>query len=189
MKKLFFLLVLVTTFRGLAQTSAEVKPRKNAFYFELLGNAQFYSFNYERLFSLSERTRLAARLGCGVMFLADMPDEGEEMAYALFPLELNFLFGKGSHNLELGLGHTYNTQVYALQDFNAPGPVNPIFYHRHYITSRVGYRFQRPGRRFLFRVGILPEMIYRPGYEEVPWGDFKKKQFVLWGGLSLGRVF
>lgn len=188
MKKLLSLLILFAAYLGQSQTNAGVKQRRNAFYFELLGNAQFYSFNYERLFSLNEKTLLAARVGCGVMLMGDMPDEGEELAYALFPLEFNFLFGKGSHNLELGVGHTYNTQVYA-QYFNTPGPVAPIFYHRHYITSRVGYRFQRPGHRFLLRAGLLPEMIYRPGYVEVPSSDFKKKQLVLWGGLSLGWMF
>ena len=170
------------------QSDSTLELKKNAIYFELFGNGLFYSFNYERMFYQERNIRLGGRIGLSVIPFADWGDEGEEMVLGMFPLEINLLMGKQKNFLETGIGHTYNTQVYR-EDIMDSGLVELTHYHRHSLSLRIGYRFQKPNGKFLFRIAALPQLIYRPGFINVPNGQFRKYEFSVWGGVTFGRAF
>lgn len=194
---LFFFLLLISrtscyckTLYSQSAIDTTFKLKKNALYFELFGNGLFYSFNYERMFYQKNNLHFDGRMGFSVIPFADWGDEGEEAILAMFPVEVNMLIGKRKNFLETGICHTYNTQVYRVyHDIASTNEIEFTNYHRHSLSLRIGYRFQKPGGKFLFRIAALPQLIYRPGFVVVPGGHFKKFEPAIWGGITFGCAF
>jgi hypothetical protein len=110
--------------------------KKNTFFFESLGNGFLYSFNYDRIYSVNEKYRMAARIGIAVT----------PWWYSI-PSEVSWLRGRENNYLEVGMGFT---------------PINTIYKGTNkkeftFITAvRVGYRHQKHDGGFFFKTGILP---------------------------------
>ena len=118
------------------QVSAQVTSR-NAVFAELGGNGYYYSLNYERTFSKN----LLIRAGIGAA-----------SKNLIVPVLAGKCIGKGNHFLELSAGVTFATGK-----ADSPG-----FEESSYTTQQlfavafIGYRFQKPEKKFLFRVGYTP---------------------------------
>ncbi|MFQ5652595.1 MAG: hypothetical protein ACE5IY_21895 [bacterium] len=155
------LLVMTLPDNSFAQPA---RTDRNSVYIELLGNGLLYSINYDRMFSESVGGRI------GIMYFGAAEVDGDEdVNLTVVPVMANYLVGKGTHRLELGLGALL---VFAARDFDEKG--GAVDEQGVAGTATVGYRFQPLNGGFLFRAGVTP--------------IFSDK-VSLWGGLSLGYGF
>ena len=133
---------------------------KNSYYFEILGNAFLYSVNFDRIVYEKEKFKIASRIGITYMpyweGLTEVKGPG-------IPLELNFLFGKRSNLLELGLGATYFYFTEPYWDRKK--------YHFLMENLRFGYRHQKEEGGFLFRIAIVPISTFQidPEFDDDGW--------------------
>lgn len=160
---LLLLLLPLTAGDATAQEAAPPVTARNAFYVELLGNGLFYSMNYDRLFT----DQVSGRVG--LMFLGAASDEGSAAVTAT-PLMVNYLFGRGNSHFEAGVGILVVSG--AVDD--VPGEEDQSF-SGAIGTGTLGYRYQRPGGGFVFRVGLTP--------------FFSTQAFGPWFGISFGYGF
>lgn len=156
MKKAFVLVIILMT---CCNVSSQGQRLKNAVFIELIGNGGLYSLNYEYQF---------LNKGLGRVGICIYPEA------VTVPIMLGQLVGQLKDFLELGVG------------------VTPIFYDGGsesnsgkalFLTGTIGYRYQKPDGRFLFRIGFTPLInIYEPNNE-----DFDS--FIPLGGISFGFRF
>ncbi len=140
-----------TTCNGQNQDSICLK--KNTFYIEGLGNAGLglYSLNYERKLYENKNGFLALRAGLSCTY------------EWFFPLSINGVFGEENHHTEVGLGKTLCFKVPLINKHGAK--LDKDFSS---ITANVMYRYQKPGGRFIFRIGWTPVLYYN--YIRPSWG-------------------
>ena len=134
---------------------------KQSVFFELGGNAYYYSINYERQWAKG----LAGRIGA---------------AYAhntfILPLTMGRIYGKAQHHFEFSAG-----AAVARKSELARRP-------RYFIdiTGFIGYRFQKPEGKLFFRAGFTPLWeVYETDYPV----DLLHSPFYPWGGIGLGARF
>ena len=76
--------------------------RKNAFYFEILGNAAVWSINYERIMPIEKKLAVFLRIGGNEYHGADTNDLSFNLIGAA-----GILYGGPKHFLDTGIGYTY----------------------------------------------------------------------------------
>lgn len=130
---------------------------KNNVQLELFGSAGLYSINYERIIFNQNKYKTVGELGFSRIPIS----EGNGMS---FPISINQLISFQRHHIELGVGATPNY----VSDYLYPG------WDIHY-SARIGYRYQKPHRRFIFRAGVVPIFAF-PGYG-------------IWGAVNFGYGF
>lgn len=178
---LFLVLVvaLANSFEARAQSKVETFTAKNAVYLDLGGNAGQYAFTYGRL--IYQKSALKVMVSVGFSLWADHV-EGSIVFNPAVPLEVSGFIGSANHHLELGLGVTphlatslyFNSETLELEDKVVFGSLIPL---------RIGYRYQKPGGGFFFRVGYTP-------FFKVPTGGIEDWVFTpIFAGLSIGKSF
>ncbi|MFD3000757.1 hypothetical protein ACFS7Z_10325 [Pontibacter toksunensis] len=112
----------------------------SAFYVEVGGNSDVYSFNYDRVLYQREKFKTAARVGLGtnLFFLED-----EKTLYPVMPLELMALVGNNRKHFEGGLGYTRRLT-------DDPDLLQSMYF------ARLGFRYQVPRGGLLVRVAFTP---------------------------------
>jgi hypothetical protein len=139
---------------------------KNSIQMELFGHGLFYSLNYERIIFNGESLKTSGQVG-----LAYYPPK-TDVRDVWIPVIINELFSYEKHHLEFGVGYVFiNEGIRTLENKVISREWNGI------ITGRVGYRYQKPTGRFIFRAGFTP--LY-----EHDGNDFHPL-----GGLSFGYNF
>ena len=138
------LVALLATAGNASAQSRALPSAPNAVYLELAGNGLLYSLNYDRLLTRN----IAARVGfMGLGAATDSVSGGVVAA----PLMVSYLFGEGNSHFETGLGVMLAAgaidEVGEMQDEGFSGAIG---------TATLGYRYQRPGGGFLFRIGVTP---------------------------------
>lgn len=176
-----------------AQGGGPIKVGKNILYVEWYGNGVYYSLNYEKMLPQHSSHQQCVRVGA-MTYPSVYTNGGWIFA---FPIETNFLFGKRTKKLEIGVGNTFTTgKFYHYANHPTKGYVKD-YYSQFILTGRVGYRLYSQGG-FVFRGGIIPMLVYKPGYiPETPdspiFGIARKnpKTFDAWisFGLSFGYSF
>lgn len=140
----------------LAVTAGASAQSRNVAYLELGGNGIIPTINYER--QLSER--LFGRIGFS--FVASSESDGDEDLTFVVPVAVNYLtHPAGNHHLEAGAGLTWivgDAQDLWDQDDDEISNLAG--------TTNFGYRYQKPGRGFVFRAGLTP-IIFDGGI--APW--------------------
>ena len=137
------LLLLLT-----AATAHAQQPPRNAAYVEIGGNGLLPTINYERRFT----DRWAGRIGFTVV-TGEEADGDTDVTYGL-PVMANFIsHPAGNHHVEAGGGLLF--VVGDAQEF-APGDEDDEQIANAALTGLAGYRYQRPGRGFVFRAGFTP---------------------------------
>jgi hypothetical protein len=152
-----------TLFLSLVLAAGAAAQARNVAYLELGGSGIIPTFNYER--QLSER--LFGRVGFS--FVTSEQSDGEDDLTFVFPVAVNYLtHPAGNHHFEAGAGLTWITgdEQDLWEDDDDEQISNLVG------TANFGYRYQKPGRGFVFRAGMVP--ILHDG-ELAPWA-----------GLSLG---
>lgn len=144
---------------------------KNGVFLELAGNGGPYSINYERQLYNS----IAGRIGFTYL--------GNDL---LFPISIGKIFGEGSHHFEINLGLTlYHYRVPVQYKNSTQQQLSFDWFNSLYITSFVGYRYQKSDKRFFYRCGFSPLWRF---YNSDPESN-TLYQFIPWGGISVGYRF
>ena len=150
--------ILLTLILSVAFGQIDFEKRKSI-YLELAGSSGLGSINYENLFLQKNNIELTWRAG-----LSLAPIDKNNGTGVVFPLMINFLTGKNSHQLELGLGQgitiTTKGRFFSL------------------TTAAVGYRYQPESSKWFYRATYTPLISYLV--------DFQIQQ---WGGVSIGYTF
>jgi hypothetical protein len=144
---------------------------KNGVFLELAGNGGSYSINYERQLYNS----IAGRVGFTYL--------GNDL---LFPISIGKAFGAGTHHFEINLGFTFYHYSVPVQYKNGiQQQLSFDWFNSLYLTSFVGYRYQKPDKRFFYRCGFSPLWRF---YNSDPDSN-TLYQFIPWGGMSAGYRF
>ena len=144
------------------QESSTESYNMKAIYFEILGNAFAYSFNFDMRFTRSDRG-IGGRIGIGY---TDFP-EGDSLLTV--PVMINYLLGKNSKYLEVAAGIVYVNGEHFL---NKLGSTDDVIYG----TFTFAFRYQPVDNGFFFKAGLTP-VLGREGF--IPY----------WAGLALGYAF
>lgn len=145
--------------------------RPNAVYLELLGNGGLFSLNYERAVRPAVRVRIGAAAWTAESFWSDATTR-----IRTFPLMLHVLPGGGAHHLEAAIGLLPGHRG---RDRHA-GQSGPFVS----LIGLIGYRYEPPGGRFVFRTGVTP--FYGLGDPAVAYPD---EGFLPSIGVSFGARF
>ncbi|MGB9773590.1 MAG: hypothetical protein ACP5JH_09620 [Bacteroidota bacterium] len=148
--------------------------RRNAVYIEGLGQGILYSINYEHRLT----PHISLRAGFthwSLPFIFIFP---LKVGMTGFPIMGNYLSGKSSHHLELGIGAvpfivTVPEQTTIFGTELKGEEVGVLILG----TTTIGYRYQPRGGGFVFRIGFTP--LFPLSFEKV----------LLSGGISLGYAF
>lgn len=158
--------------------------RLNSVQFELLGNGGHYSLNYERILVNGPRFKTAARIGAAVwsppIFVQGMLPE------LWMPMLVNEQISFGSHHLQGGAGLLLTNFVdFPGTNFRFVENGGRVVYP--YATGELGYRFQRPECRLMFKLSYTPfYRLYttREFFENALGGRWGHS-----GGLAVGYAF
>ena len=135
----FLLLFLIKPF--FAQKDSAHFFLKKSIYLEFLGNSPttFYSFNYEHYIFSIKKNHLVIRLGLSYLW-------GSFKIYNA-PILLNYVMGEKNNHFEMGAGIAieHDTRTISRQ------PQTYVF-----PTFSIGYRYQKPTGKFIFRAGFTP---------------------------------
>jgi hypothetical protein len=145
--------------------------RAHAAYVELLGNGGLYSVNYERALTPALRVRLGAGAWTSESFWSDA-----QTRFRTFPMMLQIVPGGGAHHLEAGIGVLPGLRGRE-RDVGESGSFVSLI-------GVVGYRYEPPQRRFVFRAGFAP--FYGFGDSSIAYPE---AGFLPSLGLSFGARF
>ena len=188
-KLLLSCFIIVAFFSKVIAQGGPTKVGKNVFYAEWYGNGIYYSLNYEK--TLRQRTSRMQCVRVGAMIYPSVYTRNGWIF--AFPFETNFLFGKRTKKLELGFGNTFTTgKFYHMADHPKKGFIKD-YYQQFILTGRIGYRVYSEGG-FVFRGGILPLLVYKPGYvpetrDSAVFGSLRKNPKTFDVGISCGLSF
>lgn len=178
LKLIAALALMLATFTMAAQDTqepVETQQRSDqSLSLELFGAHNTIGINYDRRFKGHDG--LGFRVGIGYAY--------SESSYFLFgsynihgiaaPLEINYLLGRGRHQLELGFGTSLgfyreklHAPYYQIPYGNDSYGSYDITYKRstfgYFMYGNIGYRLQT-NRGFQFRVGITPSVNFGDKY-------------------------
>jgi hypothetical protein len=150
------------------QSSDTIGINLNSLNIELFGNSIYaYSINYERVFFPERFLKYSFSFG-NSYFINRQPNYMELM----FVSKLNCLLGKSiKHNIETGIG--YNL-IFSNKEYKNDNRFD------YYYLVRLGYRYQQPNGRFLFKVAFSPYQLVSSGW----YFDWEP-----WGGIAIGWTF
>ena len=164
----FILILVVITTQKLHGQSTEIsegkiKVRKNTIFLELYGNGYHGSINYERILPINRMGAIGLRVGIGSIHGLD--NSGYRQLYPVVPLECNYIIGGHGHYMDVGIGYSH------IQHYT----------YKYLLVYRLGYRYQSPTGRILFRFGFTPlHWINKYG----PPNDLER-----YFGISVGTAF
>jgi hypothetical protein len=161
-------IIVFATFTAFCQERVTLPfefQHKNSIQLELFGHGAFYSVNYERILLNGEKFKTTGQAG-----FAWYPPATDVREFWL-PFSINELVSFNQHHVEFGLGTAFtNEEMQRLTGENTRD-------WSTFLTGRVGYRYQKPEGRFIFRIGFTP-LYELDGNELQPWG-----------GVSFGYSF
>lgn len=136
--------ILCFLIAGIEGKAQDVHYAKNSIYLELGGNGGIYSFNYERNFLKS----INCRAGFSY-YSQSWGFSSGTIKTRTVPLTITWMSGKKANHFEIGGGVLFKNEHKELDD---------VDYFNKFIdiTAFVGYRYQKPGGGYLFRIGLTP---------------------------------
>jgi hypothetical protein len=164
---------------------AQTKLAKHSLYAELSGWG-YATINYEYLAWQQDKHKIGLRAGLFGIPTTVGKNTGPFPSYTRMAwsgaLGANYLRGTGNHRLELGITYTY--QRYHLLNgrrewdtFYDPFYEVPLLDNTfvelkqyHFLSARVGYRYQKPSGGLVFRAGITPITQFLSSYQDYTLG-------------------
>jgi hypothetical protein len=148
MKQNFLLLLLFLSIfsKVFASDTTLIFHKKNTLFLEGGGKGRYYSLNYDRLFKQGKKLIYSWRAG-----------------FSILPHDLSIPFAisaftRGSqHHMEFSLGITPY-----LKDYKTFLQKNDLSDKQFYITSGIGYRYQKLDGGFFFTAGLDPLIFMDP---------------------------
>ncbi len=176
--------IFVFSFAQAQEVSEDtLKLARHSVFVELGGNAGLYSLNYDRLLHRGKWFHTSARAGIYYNWWA-----GGRLG---IPLEVNGLFGRKKHFLEMGVSLVYNHGLDPIVHKADPAvPTSEDIYANFsnlLAIGRLGYRFQKPQGGFFFRAAYTPYTTIWSGIPDTKRGLFSVRWY--WFGISVGRSF
>jgi len=167
MKKIITLLIFLNYLFNPAQSQETEKSHKNfsnlnSVQFEIMGGGGFYSLNYERIIFNGQNFKTTGQIG-----LSFYPRFIVSYETFIIPISLNEIISFNKNHIEFGLGGSIINEDLFRKNERSWG---------YLLTGRLGYRYQKPEGKFLFRAGFVPLFNFL--------GDFYP-----WGALSIGYSF
>jgi len=174
---------LILTSGAYAQNS-----KKNSIYIEALGNAVFYSINYDRTFKVSEHLNLIPRVGFMYFPLTSFKSNRDYSDVSI-PLELNLTWHKNpaTKNFpELGLGLNFIGMIdgYSLDESGSKENISTRF--GRVTTLRAGFRHQKREGGLMYRAGLLTPITQDKFSENKVGDDIFYRLYI---GFSVGYTF
>jgi hypothetical protein len=158
---------------------------KNSIQFDVGGHGLFYSLNYERILLNGNNFKTAAQAGISYY------PASTGIRDVWIPISINELYTIGNHHIEFGLG------IVPIREAARDADNNPRYWFWSGLFSgRIGYRYQKPGGRFLFRAGFTP--VVESGLEYTHLGESMDRtytwvsgfrEFIPLAGVSIGYAF
>jgi hypothetical protein len=160
--KIRIALVFLTLCASLGSATSQ-SQYKNGIFAEIGGNAYWYSINYER--QLPKTVVLRGGLGYA------------ERSYWI-PITVEKIYGKKNHHFDVGGG---------LLVINYYQTNNGVPTRRTALaaTGVLGYRYQKPDKRFFLKVAFTPAWVF---YDSDPYEETSEKIYP-WGGIGAGTRF
>lgn len=161
---LFTVFSLKVSGQELAKSIRSSFNNKNSLQFELFGHGLVYSLGYERILFNGDRFKTTGQVGFSYF------PKSTDIRTIWIPIAINGLVSFTQHHIEFGLGH-----VFAHDSEWEP-----------FASFRVGYRYQKPDGRLLFRVGFTPFIEYKSALE---FGVSRNVFVYPSGGAAIGYNF
>lgn len=170
---LLFTFLFCITF-GFSQNQLE-NPEfefKNTINLEILGHGGFYSLNFERVILNGKTNRLSSNIG-----LALYP-ENIDILPLFVPVSINYISSLNNNHFEFGIGQVLinDAKVNGDNDYKMLG------------SAKIGYRYQKPKGRFVYKAIFTPYIDIWDNYN-TPIIGRSPTNFYSWGGLSVGYNF
>lgn len=147
---------------------------RNSLHIELGGSGGYYSINYERNIINHKSLKTSGQLG-----FSYFPGSWSDM---WLPVGINEQFSFNIHHIELGIGFVFVREA-TIENYDIESK-----FWTYSLTGRVGYRYQKPDGRFIWRIGFTPILQReRIGLYYDPNAPFRI--FTPMGGVSLGYSF
>jgi hypothetical protein len=174
---LFTIVVINLAFQGksYAQNEAETFTAKNLIFAEAGGNAVRYSVNYGRIFNQKGKLKLSGSVGFSMWYFDTFNHSGSTAWFPSLPMEISGFWGRSKHHLEIGVGTTHTLS-----------PVRDEIGYTAHVPFRLGYRYQKPGGGYVFRIGYMPAFKYSSITDE---GINSVNFYPVFAGISLGKSF
>lgn len=160
MRNLLKVVLIFIAILGFHNAHSQTITAKNTVYAELLGKGFYYSINYERnIFELNEKLSLQGSVG--FCLVSGKTDYEKTMDFTL-PLELNFRYNLGNHNIVAGYGTTYWKYFLPEIEINSSNweqqPVEPTLKKvtEWFAHAVLEYRYQKPEGGLMFKAGWSP---------------------------------
>lgn len=147
MKTHLFLFTIISCSYLFAQTPNDqfLFKNKNSIQADIGGHTVFYGFNYERILLNKNKLKTTVQAGFSIY------PEFTNVIPFWFPVSINQLVSFNAHHAEIGLG----VMPVIEKVFETPsGPKK--WMANLFSICRLGYRYQRPEGRFIFRAGLTP---------------------------------
>ncbi len=147
----------VSLFSQSVELNSQVFQKRNSINLEIGGYTAIGAVFYERVLINSPKFKTVGQIGYGVIG---------------WPVGIHGLISRNKHHFEFGGAVTFPSNIIVDSDAS-----------NSYITGRLGYRFQKPDGKFIFRAGLMPVVLgadKENGPTLILW---------VWPGLSFGRVF
>jgi hypothetical protein len=168
-----------------AQKEALDFSARNSLYLELGGSSGRYAVNYSRIIHQKEKLKLNVSAGFTLWHhhRYDMSLSNRRTTWLPgIPIEFSAFWGRSNHHLEFGVGLIpylapriqIDADTFEASDKIVFGAIVPL---------RIGYRYQKPGGGFFYRVGYTPLFIVPVGGRE-NW-SFEPR----FAGVSIGKSF
>ena len=133
--------------------------RRNTIYLDLGGTAIGYSLSYDRLFRINKKVRHSVSLGVemlDIIYTSPRGYSGGWNYYLIFPFSYNFIWGKKSDHLELGIGPS----ILVDREYEYWGPAKDDgrlwLSFRLFLSPKIGWRYQQKQGGFFFRTVFSP---------------------------------
>jgi len=148
-----------------------IKMAKNTMYLELGGNGLLYSLNYERLLPVTNRFTGSGRIGVSM----------DQLGSYNLPVLVSMIAGDRGNRFEFGIGSTISVTHYSYTNKWSTD---------FYPTFNVGYRYQKPGGKWMAKVGFTPVYV-TPIFKNWTFGkyDHYHHPFIIWFGAGAGWRF
>ena len=181
MKKKLMTLLLAMCLMGGVVAQAQDAPERSLS-LELFGAQNTVGINYDSRFKGNHGLGYRVGVGYGYSETSTIASSSYALQGIAVPIDINYLFGKDRHKLELGfgtsLGYYYEKCHVWTSVGPAPGDVSggpPYFgyadYYKkvthnsfgYFVFGNIGYRLQT-NRGFLFRAGFTPSFNFGDQY-------------------------
>ena len=172
-KKLMTLLLAISLMGAIVAQAQEGTERSLSL--ELFGAQNTVGINYDSRFKGNHGLGYRVGVGYGYSETSTIANSSYALQGVAAPIEINYLFGKGRHKLELGFGTSLGYYYEKCHVWTSVGPAPnmgdgvPDYGYSYYNTfgyfmfGNIGYRLQT-NRGFLLRAGMTPSFNFGDRY-------------------------